>query len=134
MKFDHIGLAVENIEQYFKTVLEPVFHCTMTSKIFTDELQGSKVAFAETIDGTTLELVEPMGPKSPVAPILANKRGGLYHMCFLAGDFEKDIERCKKNKFTMISSPKPAIAFNNRRVAFFLTPSNEVIEILEEVK
>ncbi len=134
MKFNHVGIAVENIEDYFKTVLEPVFKCKMSSQIYTDVLQRSKIAFVETVDGTCIELVEPLGPDSPVADIIKNKRGGLYHLCFTATNFEEDIENCKKNKFVLVSAPKPAIAFNNRRVAFFLTPAKELIELLEELK
>ena len=132
MTFNHIGIAVQNIEHYFKTVLQPVFNCEIISEIYTDVLQKSKIAFATTTDGTHIELIEPLGDDSPVSAILKNKKGGLYHLCFTAINFEEDIARCKKNNFILISSPKPAIAFNNRRVAFFFTPSNELIELLEE--
>jgi methylmalonyl-CoA/ethylmalonyl-CoA epimerase len=131
MQFSHIGIAVESIEKYFLSVLQPVFKCKMTGEIVTDELQSSKIAFAETVDGTCIELVVPLNEDSPVAAILRNRRGGLYHLCFVADNFEADMEKCKANKFVMVSSPKPAIAFNNKRVVFFISPSNELIELLE---
>jgi methylmalonyl-CoA/ethylmalonyl-CoA epimerase len=134
MKFDHIGLAVENIQVYFDTVLGPLFNCSMKSEIFTDVLQDSKIAFVATIDGTIIELIEPLSPESPVSAILRNKKGGLHHLCFVADNFQDDIERLKKNKFILVSSAKNAIAFNNRKVAFLLSPSNEVIEIIEPEK
>ncbi len=134
MKFNHFGIAVTNIENYFKTVLQPVFNCQTISQIYIDELQKTKIAFVTTIDGTCIELVEPLGDDSPITTILKNKRGGLYHLCFEANNFKQDIETCKQNKFILVSAPKPAIAFNNRYVAFFLTPSNELIELLEEQK
>lgn len=134
MKFNHIGIAVESIENYYSTVLKPVFNCEIYNEIIIDTLQKTKIAFVKTSDNTCIELVEPLNDNSPVANIIKSKRGGIYHLCFLANHFEQDIETCKKNKFILVSSPKPAIAFNNRKVAFFLTPSNELIELLEEIK
>ncbi len=134
MKFNHIGIAVESIERYFQDILGPLFDCKMKSRIYTDPLQDSRVAFVETADGSTIELIEPLSPASPVSTILRNKRGGLHHLCFMADNFENDLAKLKKSKFVLVSSPKKAIAFNNRKIAFFLSPSNELIEIIEPEK
>jgi methylmalonyl-CoA/ethylmalonyl-CoA epimerase len=132
MRFEHIGIAVENIENYFETVLASGFDCKLISPVYMDVLQDSKVAFAKTCDGTKIELIEPLSSESPVSTILRNRRGGLHHLCFRADHFEQDLEKLRKNKFILVSPPKQAIAFNNRRVAFFLSPANELIELLEE--
>ncbi len=132
MEFDHIGLAVNNIENYFSTILKPVFGINELSEIFIDPIQKSKVAFASTVNGVRLELIEPLNEESPVYELLQKKRGGLYHLCFVATNFEKDIQNCIRQKFIPLTNPKPAIAFNNRKVIFFSTPSFEVIELIEE--
>jgi methylmalonyl-CoA/ethylmalonyl-CoA epimerase len=133
MKFDHIGLVVADIGEYFAKFLAPVFAVPEITEIYTDNLQRSKVAFAVTENGVRIELIEPLGPDSPVAEILKRKRGGLHHLCFEAVSLDEDIARLKRHGCMMISPPKPAVAFNNRRVVFFFTPTYEVVELVEEV-
>jgi methylmalonyl-CoA/ethylmalonyl-CoA epimerase len=132
MKFDQIGLVVADIREYYEGFLAPVLGVPAMSEIYTDTLQRSKVAFAVTDNGVRIELIEPLGPDSPVAEVLKRKRGGLHHLCFEAQSLETDIARLKEHGCMMISPPKPAVAFNNRRVVFLFTPTFEVIELVEE--
>lgn len=134
MKLDHLGLVVEDIEKYFNEFLMPVLGIQELSEIYTDYNQLSKVAFVKTANECRIELIEPLNEDSPVSQALKKKKGALHHMCFIAEDFEEDIKRLQENKCLMISPPKPAVAFNNRRVVFFFTPTYEVIEIVEETK
>ena len=132
MKFDHVGLVVADIDGYCRSFLTPALGVPPVSTIFTDPLQRSKVAFAVTDNGVRIELIEPLGEDSPVAEILKRKRGGLHHLCFAAEKFEEDMARLIRHGCLIISPPKPAVAFNNRRVVFFFTPTFEVIELVEE--
>lgn len=134
MKFDHIGIVVEDIQKYFDEFLMPVLNIKGWSEIYTDYNQQSKVAFVETDNQCRIELIEPLNEMSPVSQVLKKKKGSLHHMCFIAEDFEKDIRRLQDSKCLMISPPKPAVAFDNRRVVFFFTPTYEVIEVVEEIK
>lgn len=134
MKLDHLGLVVQNIQKYFDEFLSPVCGINRLSEIYTDLQQQSKVAFASTDNQCRIELIEPLNETSPVSQVLKRKKGSLHHMCFIAEDFEQDIKRLQNNKCLMISPPKPAVAFDNRRVVFFFTPTYEVIEVVEEVK
>lgn len=134
MKFDHIGIAVEDIQYYYKNYLKNLFNCSNLSEVFVDYNQKSKIAFATTENGFKIELIEPLNEESPVTSILQKKRGGLYHICFVANDFEKDINKCLSQKFLVLAPALPAIAFNNRKVIFLLSPFNEVIELIEEEK
>src|SRR5690242_4792501 len=118
MNFEHIGIAVKSIEAYFNTILQPVLGVAMLSEIVIDPIQQSKVAFATTSNGMRLELIEPLNEQSPVNQILQKKKGGLYHMCFVADNFEEDIKKCLANKFIAMTQPQPAVAFNNRKVIF----------------
>lgn len=131
MKLDHIGLVVADIRAYFDGFLAPVLGVPSMSEIYTDPLQRSKVAFAVTDNGVRIELIEPLGPDSPVAEVLNRKRGGLHHLCFEARSLFDDIHRLEQGGCRVISPPKPAVAFNNRRVVFLFTPTFEVIELVE---
>ncbi len=133
MEFDHVGIAVKNIEEYFQSMLNSVLGMDKLSEIIIDPIQNCKIAFATSSNGVRLELIEPLNEESPVNQILQKKKGGLYHMCFVANHFDEDVKHCLANKFIALSKPQPAIAFNNRRVIFFSTPTFEIIELLEEI-
>jgi methylmalonyl-CoA/ethylmalonyl-CoA epimerase len=134
MEFDHVGIAVTDIEKYYSTMLQPVLGMPELSEIFIDPIQNCKIAFATSSNGVRLELIEPLNDNSPIHQILQKKKGGLYHMCFVANNFDEDLKRCLANKFIALSKPQPAIAFNNRRVIFLSSPTFEIIELVEEVK
>ena len=134
MKLDHLGLVVENIQKYFNEFLMPVLGIKELSGVYTDHNQLSKVAFVKTANECRIELIEPLNESSPVSQVLKKRKGSLHHMCFIADDFDSDVKRMQDNKCLMISPPKTAVAFDNRRVVFFFTPTYEVIEIVEEKK
>ena len=134
MEFDHVGIAVTDIEKYFNTMLHPVLGIPKLSEIFIDPIQNCKIAFATSSNGVRLELIEPLNDNSPIHQILQKKKGGLYHMCFVANNFDEDLKRCLANKFIALSKPQPAIDFNNLRVIFLSSPSFEIIELVEEMK
>lgn len=134
MDFDHVGIAVQNIEKYFNTMLNSVLGVPELSEIFVDPIQNCRIAFATTSNGVRLELIEPLNEESPVNQILQKKKGGLYHLCFVANNFDEDLKHCLANKFIALSKAQPAIAFNNRRVIFLSSPSFEIIELVEEIK
>jgi len=133
MDFDHLGIAVKNIDEYFSKMLQPILGINILSEIIIDPIQNCKIAFATSSNGVRLELIEPLNEESPVNKILQKKKGGLYHMCFIANNFDEDVKHCLSNKFIALSKPQPAIAFNNRRVIFFSTPTFEIIELVEEI-
>jgi len=134
MDFDHVGIAVKNIQQYFDSMLQPILGVNDLSEIIIDPIQNCKIAFATTSNGVRLELIEPLNEDSPIHQILQKKKGGLYHMCFVAKNFDEDVKKCLSNKFIALSKPQPAIAFNNRRVIFLSSPTFEIIELVEEIK
>ena len=84
MKFDHVAIACSSINQYFAEFLQPLLKINNLTEIYTDHNQGVKVAFINLEGGTKLELVEPLSEESPITNILKKKRGGLYHICFVA--------------------------------------------------
>lgn len=134
MDFDHVGIAVQNIEKYFETMLNSVLGVPELSEIFVDPIQNCRIAFATTSNGVRLELIEPLNEESPVNQILQKKKGGLYHMCFVTNNFDEDVKHCLANKFIPFSKAQPAVAFNNRRIIFLSSPSFEIIELVEEIK
>ena len=132
--FDHVGYAVESIAKYVQDFLLPLFPGSQVGETVDDPLQGVRVAFVEFPGGGRVELIEPATPNSPVRKILQAKRGGLYHLCYSVDDIEQEIQRFREKGCLVISRPKPAVAFDGRRVAFLYTPQRDIVEFVEQSK
>jgi len=105
---------------------------TAASQVFEDPIQRSRVAFLElpTTGLVLFELVQPASADSPVARFL-EKGGGLHHLCYEVDDLPTHIHWMKSQGALLIRSPKPAVAFNGRRIAWMRTPDSLLIEYLE---
>jgi hypothetical protein len=99
-----------------------------------DPVQGVRIQFMEMGDGSLLELLEPFGEKSPVQRHL-QKGGGLYHLCFEVDDLDITLQRFRDTgEAVVVCEPVPAPAIDNRRVAFVVTTSRDLIEFVEAVR
>ena len=100
-------------------------------KIFHDPVQRVNVTFLS-MPGTDaqMELVEPAGTQSPVLAFL-DKGGGLHHLCYEVENCEAAICSMRKRGSMIVKRPKPAVAFQGRRIAWVLTSEKLLIELLE---
>jgi len=92
-RLNHIGVATPSIEEsrrYYRDVMG----ATKIREPFDLEAQGVKVSFVDTpgengTHGTQIELIEPLGPDSPIANFLEkNPAGGQHHVCYEVEDIE----------------------------------------------
>jgi methylmalonyl-CoA/ethylmalonyl-CoA epimerase len=131
VRFHHIGYAVADIEQYLEEFCKPLFEPLSISEPVSDPIQQVTVCFVELQNGTTIELVEPIGKDSPVSRFVGTTRGGLYHLCFEVDDLDAEIARFRKKGCLPLSKPVAAVAFGGRRIVFMMTPQRDLIELLE---
>jgi methylmalonyl-CoA/ethylmalonyl-CoA epimerase len=115
----------------------PAFSKSMAAewdgKIFEDPLQKAKVAFMTTRPGDArIELVQPMGEGSPVARFLQERGGGMHHLCYEVADLEAELTAFRSRGAAIASRPKPAVAFNGRRIAWVITAEKFLVELLEK--
>ncbi|MDJ0977356.1 MAG: methylmalonyl-CoA epimerase [Erythrobacter sp.] len=93
-RMNHVGYATPSIEDSIAHYRD-VMGATTIHKPFDLEAQGVKVCFVDTpgedgTDGTQIELIEPLGPDSPLTGFLAkNPLGGQHHVCFEVPDIEE---------------------------------------------
>lgn len=119
--FDHVGLAVRSIENTLD-IADKI-------DVVSDSIQKVSVGFVQ-MNGLTVELIEPLGQDTPVA--LSLKKGQqLVHLCFRVPDMAAAIEKGRQNGFHCIAKPVPAIAFNNRKIAWLFSRTYGLIELLE---
>lgn len=127
----HIGSVVDSIAQRIESYATSLGGVSV-SPVYEDPIQRSRVAFITlpTPGGVQLELVEPATPDSPVARFL-EKGGGLHHLCYEVDDVEQQIRFMKQQGAVLIRSPKPAVAFGGRRIAWVSTRDRLLVEYLE---
>ena len=126
-RFDHVGIAVANLEHAVETYVRSLGAVAET-ETFSDENQQVRLRFLN-LGGMRIELLQPDSERSPLNNIL--KRGiGIYHVCHEVDDLDAELERLKAEGVKVISPPKPAVAFGNRRVAFTMC-QGLMLELLE---
>jgi methylmalonyl-CoA/ethylmalonyl-CoA epimerase len=91
-RLNHIGVATPSIADSI-VFYRDVMGATKIHEPFDLEEQGVKVCFVDTpgadgaMNGTQIELVEPLGENSTLAGFIAkNPLGGQHHLCFEVPD------------------------------------------------
>lgn len=116
LKVDHVGIAVNNIEETLKFYEEVLgLKCEGTEVV---EEQKVKVAFLPVGD-TELELLESTTEDGPIAKFIAKNggRGGIQHVAVRVDNIENAIEEVKAKGYKMIDET-PRYGAGNARIAF----------------
>lgn len=124
MKFHHIGIACKNITQEIEAIKQ-MHDIINISPIVHDPEQKADLCILKLGEGTTIELISGEQVEN-----LIKRRITYYHICFETNDIDKEIMRLQDLGGFIISEPKPAILFGNKRVAF-LQVSYGLIELVE---
>jgi len=123
MKFHHIGIACKNIDEEIANISKIHTIAKQTEKVF-DAQQNAELLLLTLADGTNMELIAGKQVESFV-----KKNITYYHICFEVDDILTEIDRLVAEGALLIASPKPAVLFGNRLVAF-LNVSYGLIELL----
>jgi methylmalonyl-CoA/ethylmalonyl-CoA epimerase len=134
LSLHHIGYVVDSIEDRIASIAASLAARPVPG-IFEDPIQRSRVAFLMLPpwepSSVQLELVEPAAPDSPVTRFL-EKGGGFHHLCYEVDHLETQLEAMKAQRAILIRSPKPAVAFGGRRIAWIRSAKDSLlIEYLE---
>ena len=127
--FHHVGVAVRDLQ---KAILDyrNLFNYNLTSGPFDDPIQNVSVCFLSRGEGdTTIELVAPLGPDSPIHRVL-KKGGGTYHICYQVSDINSAIGHLTGQGSFLLSGPVPAVAFQMRAIAWLMTDF-DVVELMQ---
>ena len=86
-RLNHVGVATPSLDRAIAFWRE-----TMGAQVIREPFdlpaQGVRVCFVDTPNGQ-IELLEPLGPDSPIAGFLArNPLGGQHHLCFEVPEIE----------------------------------------------
>ena len=87
-RLNHIGVATPSIPDSIAHWRD-IMGATAIHEPFDLPAQGVRVCFVDTLN-TQIELIEPLGPDSPIHGFLAkNPLGGQHHVCFEVTDIHE---------------------------------------------
>ena len=109
----HVGIAVPSL--------------TEALRFYRDVLGLEPTGGPETADGATIvslpfgdtsvELLEPRDPESPVAKFLAKRGPGIHHVCYRVPDLDAALARCRAAGYRLVDDT-PRQGAGGRRIAF----------------
>lgn len=126
----HYGFLTKNIEKSLRTFEKLGYE--KTSDLINDSQRGIDILFIESKNNQVIELVSPNQPESVVNSVMKSQVNSIYHICYIVKSLELSIESLSKKNFVLIDPPKPAIAFDGKKVAFMMSRHTGIIELLEE--
>jgi methylmalonyl-CoA epimerase len=113
-RIDHIGVAVEDLDAalplYRDALGMPLVHRETVSE------QGVEAALLDVGEGH-VELLQPLGPETPVGKFLAGRGPGLHHVAYRVADVAGTLDALRAAGLRLIDE-QPRIGIRGSRVAF----------------
>ncbi len=131
MRVHHVGVLVPDIAAGSKTYQEQLGYGA-ESEITFDPLQQAYLQMLRDDNGTFVELIQPADEKSKLHNLLQKRGSGPVHLCYSVNDIDQKVAQLRQSGFLPILPPTPAELFSGKRVAFFLSSTQEIIELVEE--
>lgn len=128
--FHHFGLGVRDFAPAVNFYRNLGYECPDP---IVDPLQEVELILCTRPGHPSVEMVKPSSESSPVFSYLKRANEMIYHTCYELDDFSQDATLLfKDSRAICVSSPKPAVLFNNRLVSFYYVKDVGLIEILEK--
>lgn len=132
-RMNHIGVAVPNIEKAMETY-RTMYGATKFTQPFDMPAQGVRVGFVD-LPNTQIELIEPLGEKSPIINFLEkNPKGGQHHVCFEVKDIHAAKAEMERKGAKVLGEPR--IGAHGVLVIFIHPKDSDgvLVELMEEPK
>ncbi len=131
MKFEHLGIAVANLEEA-NAIFSKIF-ASSPYKTETVESEGVTTSFFDTGNGK-MELLEATREDSPIAKFIAKKGPGIHHVAFEVEDIRAEMQRLKQEGFHLLNE-EPKRGADNKWVCFLHPKDTQsvLIELCQEI-
>lgn len=113
-RIDHVGIAVEDVEQSL-ALYRDAFAMDVAHREIVQE-QGVEAVLLD-VGENHVELLAPLGEDTPVGKFLAKNGPGLHHVAYQVGDIDSVLARLKQNGMPLIDE-QPRVGIRGSRVAF----------------
>ena len=115
-RLNHIAIAVPDLDK-----ASELYRTVMGAKVSAPKEQpahGVTVVFVE-LPNTKIELLYPLGEKSPIANFLArNADGGIHHVCYEVEDIYAARDKLKAQGARVLGDGEPKIGDHDKPVLF----------------
>lgn len=115
-RLNHVAIAVKDIAKAAQKYRE-----TLGAEVSATVPQpdhGVTTVFV-TLPNTKIELLEPLGPDSPIAKFLErNPDGGMHHLCYEVDDIRAARDRLKAEGARVLGDGEPKIGAHGKPVLF----------------
>jgi len=129
-KIEHIGIAVKDIEES-----EKLFSALFDVKPYKRELVESQNVLTSFLRvGTNkIELVQGTTENSVINKFIDKRGPGFHHIAFAVTDIKSEMERLKKEGFSLLNE-EPTLGADNKLVCFLHPKSSGsmLIELVQE--
>jgi methylmalonyl-CoA/ethylmalonyl-CoA epimerase len=115
-RLNHVAIAVKDLQRA-TAVYKDVLGATVSDPQPQPD-HGVSVVFVE-LPNTKIELLEPLGPDSPIAKFLEkNGNGGLHHICYEVDDILAARDRLQSKGARLLGDGRPKIGAHGKSVLF----------------
>ncbi len=115
-RLNHVAIAVKNLEAA-TAIYRDTLGATVSEPI-AQPVHGVTVVFV-TLPNTKIELLEPLGPDSPIAKFLErHPDGGIHHVCYEVDDIIAARDRLKAAGARVLGDGEPKAGAHGKPVLF----------------
>jgi methylmalonyl-CoA/ethylmalonyl-CoA epimerase len=115
-RLNHVAIAVKDLAAASHTYRETLG--AELSEPLPQPEHGVTVVFV-TLPNTKIELLEPLGPESPIAKFLEkNPDGGIHHVCYEVDDIGAARDQLARGGARVLGSGEPKIGAHGKPVLF----------------
>ena len=115
-RLNHVAIAVRDV-----AAASQMYRSTLGAEVSAPEAlpeHGVTVVFIG-LPNTKIELLEPLGPDSPIAKFLEkNPDGGMHHVCYEVDDISAARDRLVNSGARVLGSGEPKIGAHGKPVLF----------------
>ncbi|HXO19566.1 MAG TPA: methylmalonyl-CoA epimerase [Thermoanaerobaculia bacterium] len=112
-RVDHIGIAVESIEEARRLYEALGLHVEAIEEVPQEGVRVALIPCGE----TRIELLEPLGPDSQLARFLAKRGPGIHHVSLASDDLRRDDANLRQEGYDVLR-PEPTRGAGGASVQF----------------
>jgi len=115
-RLNHVAIAVPDLAQAAALYREALGAELSAPQALPEH--GVTIIFVS-LPNTKIELLEPLGDNSPIAPFLArNPDGGMHHVCYEVDDIRAARDRLTRQGARILGDGEPKIGAHGKPVLF----------------
>lgn len=130
MVFDHLGVIVPDLS-HGRQILGGALGISSWTAEFDDPVNDVYVQFGLCPSGMCYETVAPRSPSSPVRNALKKRVNVLNHVAYRVADLAAEAQRLRQVGFAAIADARPAVAYGQRAIQFFINADLFLLELIE---